>query len=80
MSMAAPVFRFTGMSGMGRTSIARGAEARPEAEGPRVLTLDGDDVRARFHRDLGFTAAEIEENNALIAALCRERLRDVGGA
>ena len=34
--------------------------------------LDGDDVREKFHKSLGFSEADITENNALIARLCTE--------
>ncbi|NQV57281.1 MAG: adenylyl-sulfate kinase, partial [Rhodospirillales bacterium] len=39
-------------------------------QGIQTLILDGDDVRNRLHRHLGFSEAEIKENNALIAGLC----------
>lgn len=66
----APVFWFTGLSGAGKSSLAEAAQDRLEAEGYRVLILDGDQVRDEFHRDLGFTPEDIRKNNRLIAELC----------
>ncbi|MCG3175911.1 MAG: putative adenylyl-sulfate kinase [Candidatus Omnitrophica bacterium] len=68
--MSAPVFWFTGLSGAGKTTVARAARALLEREKLRVLVLDGDEVRARLHRDLGFSPEEIRRNNAAIAELC----------
>ena len=61
---------FTGLSGAGKSTVAEGVVARLEGEGLRVLNLDGDAVRTRLHRHLGFTEPEIKENNRLIAELC----------
>jgi len=66
------VFWFTGLSGSGKTSVAAAVRDRLCADGARVLILDGDDVRARIHRHLGFSEADIRENNRLIAGLCDE--------
>jgi len=71
------VFWFTGLSGAGKTTIADAAAAALEKDGRRVRVLDGDDVRARQHRHLGFSEADILENNRLIAALCVEALEEV---
>lgn len=70
--MTAPVFWFTGLSGAGKSTIAEAAKAALEAEGRRVLIIDGDDVRERLHRHLGFSEADIKLNNSLIAGLCEE--------
>ena len=65
---------FTGLSGAGKTTIAEAVRRRLEAEGLTVSVIDGDTVRERLHRHLGFTEADIRENNRLIAGLCaRER-------
>lgn len=66
------VFWFTGLSGAGKSTVAEGTRELIEADGASVLVLDGDDVRERLHRHLGFTEPEIKENNALIAELCRQ--------
>ena len=66
------VFWFTGLSGAGKSTVAAAVRDRLVAGGAAVLILDGDDVRARFHRHLGFSEADIRENNRLIALLCEE--------
>jgi sulfate adenylyltransferase len=70
----ATVLWFTGLSGAGKTTIAKILEAQLQALGKKVIILDGDDVRARYHTNLGFSKKEIEENNRLIIKLARERL------
>lgn len=75
----APVFWFTGLSGSGKTTVAAAIGERLEARGHEVLTLDGDDVRNELHVHLGFSAADITENNTLIVELCR-RHRDEADA
>ena len=70
------VFWFTGLSGSGKSSVAAAVRDRLCADGAKVLILDGDDVRARIHRHLGFSEADIRENNRLIAGLCDESRAD----
>lgn len=72
----ASVYWFTGLSGAGKSTVAEGALALLEKSEFKVLVLDGDDVRNRLHRHLGFTPAEIEENNSLIADLCADHRND----
>ena len=67
------VLWFTGLSGAGKSTIAQGVGGCLDDHRYRTLILDGDDVRARLHRDLGFSEAEIKENNALIAKMCAGR-------
>lgn len=71
-----PVFWFTGLSGAGKTTIADAAAAQLAEAGYRIRILDGDDVRARQHRHLGFSEADILENNRLIAQLCVDAQED----
>lgn len=52
----------TGLSGCGKTTIARGLEAALAAEGHRVCLLDGDELRRGLSADLGFSAADRAEN------------------
>lgn len=70
------VFWFCGFSGSGKSTIAAATVRRLNAAGTRVELLDGDAVRARQHRDLGFSAPDIIENNRLIAKLCVARRAD----
>lgn len=69
----APIFWFTGLSGAGKSTVAERTRDRLVAEGCQVLILDGDDIRAKLHRDLGFSRDDVRTNNALIAELCDER-------
>jgi len=72
MSTRAIVFWFTGLSGAGKSTLAESLRRSLAEEGRKVLILDGDDVRNRLHRHLGFTPEDIRENNALIAGLCED--------
>lgn len=70
-----PVIWLTGLSGSGKSTIAALARARLQEEGIRVGLLEGDDLRRAITRTCGFTRADIEENNRVIARLCREERR-----
>ena len=59
------IFWFTGLSGVGKTTIAEAAKLKLELMGLRVLVLDGDHVRQELHQNLGFSVSDIEENNRL---------------
>ena len=72
--MSGKVAWFTGLSGAGKTTIARRTFEILEERGKRVLSLDGDVVRATANQHLGFSPEDIRENNRLIAGLCRESL------
>jgi bifunctional enzyme CysN/CysC len=65
----------TGLSGSGKSSLARALEQRLFAAGRSVLVLDGEELRAGICKDLGFTAPERSENlrrAAEIARLCND--------
>jgi len=66
------IFWFTGLSGSGKTTVATALKPALEASGNSVLIIDGDDVRKRLHKKLGFSEKDIKENNYLIAKLCQE--------
>jgi len=53
---------FTGLSGAGKSTIACRLEERLFRRGIRTYVLDGDNVRTGLNRDLGFSAADREEN------------------
>ena len=63
---------FTGLSGAGKTTVAHAVAADLEAAGQRAVVLDGDVVRARISKDLGFSRADRDTNVARIAELARE--------
>ena len=52
----------TGLSGSGKSTIARALEARLIAEGRLAYVLDGDNLRTGLNADLGFTPADRDEN------------------
>jgi bifunctional enzyme CysN/CysC len=56
------VLWFTGLSGSGKSTIARIVELKLHAQGYHTYMLDGDNVRHGLSRDLGFTDADRVEN------------------
>jgi len=65
-------FWFTGLSGSGKTTVAKGVGQELEAKDYSIFIIDGDDVRKNFHRRLGFSSEDIIKNNALIVEMCEE--------
>ncbi len=53
---------FTGLSGAGKTTIAKRIEEEMRARGLRVERLDGDIVRQGLTRDLGFSKEDRDKN------------------
>jgi bifunctional enzyme CysN/CysC len=62
---------FTGLSGAGKSTIANLVEKRLHAEGHQTYLLDGDNVRHRLNKDLGFTDADRVENIRRVAEVAR---------
>jgi adenylylsulfate kinase len=56
------VIWFTGLSGSGKSTVARALEQRLVAEGRHVYVLDGDNVRHGLCADLDFSPAGRAEN------------------
>ena len=52
----------TGLSGAGKSTIARGVDAELHRRGLHAYMLDGDRVRRGLNRDLGFADADRVEN------------------
>ena len=65
------VLWFTGLSGSGKSTIAELLTKEFKILGREYKIFDGDDVRKRLHKHLGFTPEDIKENNRLIVELCR---------
>jgi adenylyl-sulfate kinase len=53
---------FTGLSGSGKTSIAKPLESELKRRGLKVERLDGDIVRQSLTRDLGFSKEDRDKN------------------
>ncbi|PTV94095.1 adenylylsulfate kinase [Halanaerobium saccharolyticum] len=56
------VLWFTGLSGSGKSTIAVEVEKELYRRGRASYRLDGDNLRFGLNKDLGFTAADREEN------------------
>lgn len=56
------VLWFTGLSGSGKSTIGNLVEKRLHRMNRHTMLLDGDNVRHRLNRDLGFTEADRIEN------------------
>jgi adenylyl-sulfate kinase len=61
---------FTGMSSAGKTTAARLLEGRLRAGGARVEVLDGDLVRTRLSKGLGYSKEDRDENIRRIGFVC----------
>lgn len=61
----------TGLSGSGKTTIAKQLEKMLHSRGHLCQLLDGDNVRAGLCKDLGFSAEDRSENIRRIAELTR---------
>jgi bifunctional enzyme CysN/CysC len=67
----AAVLWFTGLSGAGKSTIARALERTLYAEGRQTILLDGDDLRHGLSGDLGFDEADRRENIRRAAEVAR---------
>jgi bifunctional enzyme CysN/CysC len=56
------VLWFTGLSGSGKSTVAKLVEQALHRAGRHTYSLDGDNVRRRLNKDLGFTDADRVEN------------------
>ncbi len=60
---------FTGLSGAGKSTIAREVYNELWARGIKVELLDGDDIRKDLNKDLGFSQQDRSENIRRIAVI-----------
>jgi adenylylsulfate kinase len=60
---------FTGLSSAGKTTISQSLHETLQARGYKVEWLDGDVVRQRLSKDLGFSKEDRDENIRRIGAL-----------
>ncbi len=64
------VLWFTGMSGAGKTTLANQIELRIRRHGHRVAVLDGDVMRTKISKELGFSKQHRDENVRRLGELC----------
>ena len=62
---------FTGLSGSGKSTIANELERLLVASGQAAYVLDGDNLRHGLNADLGFAAADRDENGRRVAEVAR---------
>ncbi len=62
---------FTGLSGAGKSTLSQAIAEELRARGHRVERLDGDEVRQRLSRGLGFSKADRDENVRRIGFVAR---------
>lgn len=65
------VLWFTGLSGSGKSTIAKGLEEKLHAEGFFSVVLDGDNVRTGINNNLGFSDEDRKENIRRIAEVAK---------
>ncbi len=64
------VIWFTGLSGSGKSTLSHALEAELVSRGVHAYVLDGDNVRRRINKDLGFSEKDRVENIRRIGELC----------
>ncbi len=67
----AAVLWFTGLSGSGKSTVAKALERRLFGLGCQTLYLDGDNVRHGLNGDLGFSADDRKENIRRVAEVAK---------
>ncbi len=65
------VFWLTGLSGSGKTTIAKGAQRIMHDHGRFVQVLDGDNIRVGLNNNLGFSNEDRTENIRRIAEVSK---------
>ena len=77
--MAGFVIWFTGLSGAGKTTLARRVEQELRSHGREVEILDGDEVRTNLSAGLGFSKADRDTNIRRIGYVARLLARNGAG-
>ena len=71
LKQQAKVIWMTGLSGSGKTAIAKGVEKELHTRGHLTQILDGDNVRTGINNNLGFSEEERTENIRRIAEVSK---------
>lgn len=76
MTPVMPCVWFTGLPAAGKTTLARSVAALLEPLGVTTQVLDGDDVRAAFGHDLGYSPADRRLSAERLVRLALDALDD----
>jgi adenylylsulfate kinase len=71
LQQKAKIIWLTGLSGSGKSTIAKLLERKFHDNGNICKLLDGDNVRAGINNNLGFSESDRKENIRRIAEVCR---------
>ena len=71
LKQTSKVFWFTGLSGSGKTTIAKGVESKLHSSGYLTKLLDGDNIRSGISNNLSFSLEDREENIRRIAEISK---------
>lgn len=71
LGQRAKVLWMTGLSGSGKSTIAKGVESYLHQKGRLSMLLDGDNIRTGLNNNLGFSDAERTENIRRIAEVAK---------
>ncbi len=71
LNQESKVIWLTGLSGSGKTTIARGIEIELNKRGYLTQILDGDNIRSGLNSDLGFSELDRKENIRRIAEISK---------
>jgi len=69
---SSPVIWLTGMSGSGKTTLSKDLEILFLEKEYKIYVLDGDDIRGKDKKKLGFGYDDVLKNNLRIAHLCKK--------
>ncbi len=70
-SQRAHAYWMCGLSGSGKSTIAKRVERRLFADGHRVIVLDGDNIRSGINSNLGFSTEDRAENIRRVAEVSK---------
>ena len=65
------VIWFTGLSGSGKSTIANELDLELNSRGLKTYVLDGDNIRMRLNKDLGFSPEDRKENIRRISEVAK---------